>query len=245
MELTTLEWNGQDLEKELQWFQQVLDTRIKLYFRNETSYSSIFDITPPDLSDSESNYAKLVAHYPMSFSERIVLIMALIPHVRPNLLDILYTKNEQFNRGFTEFGGINGKYHGGMLPTGETINFILSGEDLTSRFHLSQLFEDDHYFYKHNILKLVPLEKGQEEPKLSNVLQITDEYLSLLTSGKPYKPDYSTNFPAKRISTPLDWKDLMMFYGPPGTGKTLTTNSACFCGKTHSVKRWTWKKKLV
>ena len=210
MELTTLDWNAQDLEKELLWFQQVLDTRIKLYFNNETSYNSIFDIAPPDLTNSESNYAKLVAHYPMSFSERIVLIMALIPHVRPNLFDILYTKNENFSRGFTEFGGINGKYHGGMLPTGETVNFILSGENLVSRFHLSYLFEEDHYFHVHNILTLTPLEKGQGEPRLSHVLKLSDEYLSLLTSGKPYKPDYSTDFPAKLIHTRLQWKDLIL-----------------------------------
>ena len=210
MELTTLESNAQDLEKELQWFQQVLDTRIKLYFNNDASHDSIFEIAPPDLSDSASNYAKLVMHYPMSFSERVVLVMALIPHVRPNIFDILYTKNESFNRGFTEFGGINGKYHGGMLPTGETINFILSGEDLISRYNLSYLFEEDHYFHIHNILSLSPLEKGQGEPRLSNILKISDEYLSLLTSGKPYKPDYSTNFPAKRITTRLNWKELIL-----------------------------------
>lgn len=210
MEVSTLELNAHDINLELQWFQQVLDTRIKLYFNNETQYNSIFDIPPPDLSNSESNYARLVKHYPLSFSERVILIMSLIPHVRPNVFDILYTKNENFNRGFTEFGGINGKYHGGMLPTGETVNFILSGENLISRFQLRQLFEDDHFFHAHNILRLEPLEKGQGEPKLSNVLNISDEYLSLLTSGKPYKPDYSANFPAKLITTKLEWKDLIL-----------------------------------
>lgn len=210
MEVSTLELNARDIQLELEWFRQVLDTRIKLYFNNESTHSSIFDITPPDFSNSESNYGKLVSHYPMSFSERVILIMALIPHVRPNMFDILYTKNENFNRGFTEFGGINGKYHGGMLPTGETVNFILSGENLSSRFQLRYLFEDDHYFHLHNILHLEPLEKGQGEPKLSNVLNISEEYLSLLTTGKPYKPDYSTNFPAKLITTKLEWKDLIL-----------------------------------
>jgi hypothetical protein len=210
MELTTLEANAQDLDKELQWFEKVLDTRIKLYFNNETEYASVFDITPPNFTGSQSNYAKLITHYPMSFSERIVLVMALIPHVRPYLLDILYAKNQSYNRGYTEFGGINGKYHGGMLPTGETVNFILSGDDLVSRFHLSYLFEEDHYFHIHNIVTLSPLEKGQEEPRLSNILKISDEYISLLTSGKPYKPDYSTKFPAKRITTKLNWKELIL-----------------------------------
>lgn len=210
MELDILKQNAADIQQELDWFSTVLNTRIKLYFNNESEFASIRDITPPDLSQSQSNYGKLVSHYPMSFSERIVLILSLIPHVKPQLLDIFYTKNENYNRGYTEFGGLNGKYHGGLIPTGETASFILAGSDLVSKFYLGSLFEDEHFFTKHNILHLEPLEKGQEEPRFSQILKISDEYLSILTTGNPYKPDYSTNFPAKRIHTKLDWKDLIL-----------------------------------
>jgi SpoVK/Ycf46/Vps4 family AAA+-type ATPase len=32
----------------------------------------------------------------------------------------------------------------------------------------------------------------------------------MFTLGKPYKPNYSSNFPAKLIDTPLDWDDLIL-----------------------------------
>ena len=169
-----------------------------------------FEILPPDLSDSDSAYANLVNSYPMDFIERLVLVLALIPHIKPNMLDIFFTKNENFNRGYTEFGGINGNFHSGFIPTGETVAFILAGEDLESRFKLDYLFKDDHYFFKHNILQLESSQKNIGEPKLSNVLSISNEYLSLLTVGEEYHPGYSTKFPAKRIETKLNWTDLVL-----------------------------------
>ena len=210
MELTSLTKNAKVLAAELGWFGEVLNTRISLYFKNDVNYSSIYEIVPPDLSKSNSNYANLVNHYPMSFSERIILILSLIPHVKPNLLDILFTKNESFNRGYTEFGGINGNFHSGFIPTGETIAFILAGDDLEQRFNLVQLLNESHFFFKHNILAMEGNSSNKGEPELSNVLKISDEYLSILTLGEAFKPEYSTNFPAKAIGTKLDWKDLVL-----------------------------------
>ena len=44
----------------------------------------------------------------------------------------------------------------------------------------------------------------------SSGLELSDEYLSFFTSGNAYKPDFSANFPAKRLSTKLDWTDLVL-----------------------------------
>ena len=44
----------------------------------------------------------------------------------------------------------------------------------------------------------------------SSGLELSEEYLSFFTSGNPYKPDFSTNFPAKYLSTRLDWSDLVL-----------------------------------
>ena len=49
-----------------------------------------------------------------------VVLLALVPHVYPHLLDVLYRPNPERNRGYTEFGGIQGKAHGGFIPTAET-----------------------------------------------------------------------------------------------------------------------------
>lgn len=210
MAIKPLSENAKTLAQELGWFGEVLNTRIQLYFNNEVAYSNIYEIQPPNLSQMDSIYANLVKKYPMNYSERLILVLALIPHVKPNMLDIFFSKNTNFNRGYTEFGGINGNFHSGFIPTGETVAFILAGDNLELRFELSKLFDESHFFFKHNILKLEKSQNNKGEPALSNVLKISDEYLSRLTLGENFKPQYSADFPAKQIETKLNWNDLVL-----------------------------------
>ena len=108
--------NAHSLEKELVWFNAVLDARIALYFEHESEEEvesslaqSIYDIAAPNLSDDASLYSDLVRELSLSIDERLIFLMALIPHIRPDLLDILFTRNKNFDRGFTQFGGLKGK----------------------------------------------------------------------------------------------------------------------------------------
>ncbi len=200
--------NANTLERELFWLANVIDTRFKLHFKVECTHSSIFEIDSPDLKDDNSVYARIVKHFQMTYQERIILILSLVPHIRPQLLDIFFTKNEAYDRIYTEFGGLKGKYHSGFLPTGETAAFVLAANDISERINLVEVFRPEHFFAKHNILKL-DLNHGNE-PLLSSGLQVSEEYLSMLSSGKAFKPDFSTNFPAKLLTTKLDWADLVL-----------------------------------
>lgn len=212
---TALQRNAHDLEKELAWFAQVLDTRFKLYFGQETAYEEIAAVSPPDLNESESPYAKFLQYYQMTFAERTAVILSLIPHIRPQLLDVFFTKNKTFDRQFTEFGGVRGSTEGNFIPTGETLLFILAGNNLETRFTVQTLFEGDHFFAQHNILRLTPL---HDEPLLQARLQLSQEYVSYFTTGQPRRPDFGANFPARYIETELTWNDLVMH---PGTRKQV------------------------
>lgn len=204
--------NAQDLERELNWFAEVLDVRLKLYFGTETttenSVTSIREIPVPNLEDSQSDYAQFIYQHQFSNEERLVLLLALIPHIRPQLLDVLWTKNGVTERGFSEFGGLQGMTHSGFIPTGETAAFILAGDDLASRFQLMYLFEGDHFFACHNILSLTTVASG--EPLLSGALRISREYLYRLTTGVEHKPNFSSEFPARQITTELSWEQLVL-----------------------------------
>ncbi len=213
--MTPLQQNAHDLEQELTWFAQVLDTRFKLYFGQETVCQDVFEITPPDLSESESPYAHFITYYQMSFVERTAIALSLAPHIRPQLLDIFFTKNKTFDRKFTEFGGVHGGPDGDFAPTGETLAFILAGNDLELRFAMQTLFDGDHFFARHNILHLTP---SGDEPALKSPLRLSDEYLSYFTTGRPRRPDFGANFPARYIETQLTWDDLVLH---PGTRKQI------------------------
>lgn len=207
--------NAASLDRELEWFNSVLDTRIALYFEHEQtadgadiSSRSIYDLPVPDLSADDSPYATVVKEGKLGADERLLLILTLIPHIRPDMLDLLFTRNKNFDRGFTQFGGWKGQSHGGFLPTCETAAFIIAGNDLVKRFTLTRLLEGESYLIRHRILSVEHQSTG--EPFMSGALRMSTEYLNRLTTGVFQKPDYSINFPAKLINTPLTWDDLVL-----------------------------------
>lgn len=208
MDVTPIKANAEALVKEMEWLAVVIDTRIKLYFSQDSSYSNIYDVPLPEFEKNSSVYADITSNYQMTFEERVILALALAPHIQPHLLDIFFIKNSTYDRGFTEVGGIKGQNHGGFIPTGETAAFIIAGIDLEKRLNLISLFSEDHFFRKFKILDLV--HTHSHEPFLSGVLTMSSEYLSYFTSGVSHKPDYGINFPAKLITTNLEWTDLVL-----------------------------------
>ena len=85
---------------------------------------------------------------------------------------------------------------------------MVAGQDIEKRIELLEIFKPDSLFSKLSVLKL-DLQQGNE-PLFSSGLQLSEEYLTLFTSGQDFKPDFSANFPAKRLSTRLDWSDLVL-----------------------------------
>jgi len=203
-----LKYNAQDLSLDIAWFVEVLHARMDLYFERECDFETIYDIEAPLFESGSSLYADFLAHYGLSFPERLTLLLALVPHVQPRLLDVLFTRNGTYDREFTEFGGIKGKHHKGFLPTGETLSFLLAGDNLEASFSVSNLLENDHVFAKHDILALEAVADG--EPLLSGALQISQDVIDYLTRGTNRKPTMGKNFPARQITTQLDWDDLIL-----------------------------------
>jgi len=198
--------NADCLQLEFSWFEKFLNDKLKIYFEQVQGEFELKNLVLPDFSDSDANYARLVKKYGMGLEERVILILALIPHIRPHLLDILQLKNVQLDAQFTEFGGVRGGNHRGFLPTGETALFLLAGSNLEERFRLVKLFDSSHFFAKEGILALEST--GKDEPYLTGALKISREYLSLFTTGEALKSDF--DFPAKRITTDLEWSDLVV-----------------------------------
>lgn len=194
------------LQAHIDWFNQMLTVAIQIYFRQGCEYSSIEKVIPPDDRWLED----ITNRQEITFSERVIIMLALMPHICPQALDIFFVQNKDFDRQYTEFGGWKGLSHGGFLPTGETASFILAGEDVEKKKTVIRMFQRDHWFYTQNILRLEGA--GEGEPFLSGQLRATDEFLSHVLLDREYKPDYTIGFPAKLITTPLEWKDMVLDY---------------------------------
>ena len=194
------------LTAHIEWFNQMLTTALQLYFQQGCEYSSIEEVTPPD----DGWLEEVTGRQDISFSERVVVMLALMPHTSPQSLDIFFVQNKNFDRQYTEFGGWKGLSHGGFLPTGETASFILAGEDMERKKEVIRMFQKDHWFYAQNILRLEGA--GEGEPFLSGQLRPSEEFLSHVLLDREYKPDYNIGFPAKRITTALEWEDMILDY---------------------------------
>lgn len=188
----------------IEWFNHVLTAAIQLYFRQGCELRSIEEVLPP-----ENGWMEQVTGQPeIRFDERVAVMLALMPHVCPQALDALFVRNRKFDRPYTEFGGWSGVSHGGFLPTGETVSFILAGDDVERRKEVIRMFGREHWFYRKNILRLEGA--GEGEPLLSGRLRISEELLNRMLFDTEYKPDYSAGFPARRITTELAWEDLVL-----------------------------------
>lgn len=194
------------MQQYILWFDQLLATSLSLYFQQESEYQTLEEVLPPTNGWIE----KITTVPEISFDEQVIIMLALMPHLNPQTLDILFVQNKNFDRQYTEFGGWKGISHGGFLPTGETAVLILAGENVLKRKEIIKLFQKDHWFYTQNILRLDGA--GDGEPFLSGQLHVSEEFLSRVLLDREYKPDYNIGFPAKRITSKLEWEDMVLDY---------------------------------
>src|SRR5262245_55636046 len=92
-----------DLEAELRWLYSVLETRLRLHFGQPNSVTSLSQVPPPALEGANQPYSRLIDLHRFGMRERLVLALALAPHLRPASLDPFFTRNSTYDRPFTEF----------------------------------------------------------------------------------------------------------------------------------------------
>jgi len=201
------------LEQELAWFTRVVDDRMRRYFRTGEPPTEP-PPAPPDHGDAPSHWAAFLRKHTPSRAERLAVVLALVPHLRPKLLDVFFTRNATFDRRMTEFGGSRADDE--FEPTGETLAFLLDGESLEARAEVAALLEPHRWLSKGGVLQLGST--GRDLAPMKSPLRISPEYLGLFTLGRKPRPVLSADFPAQRIETALGWDDLILH---PGTLKHL------------------------
>ena len=205
----TQEYQAQILKTELNWLAAIIRCRLRLYFKESAEYPSIYKIPVPELNgETPSAYTQFLIQHSLNLQDRIVLLLALAPYLKPEMLDDFFVKNSAYNRSFTEFGGTQGINHKGFIPTGETALFLLAGDDLTMRISCMEMFDPEHVFYKEQILHLDD-PKPRDTP-ISGALKLSREAFLKIVKGKITPPRFSSGFPAKQITTHYNWSDLVL-----------------------------------
>lgn len=141
-------------------------------------------------------------------TDSLLLALALVPHIKPDFLSSIIAEYLPNGGELPEFGGIKTKNHRGILPTVETAQFLIAGNDLEQRISFYNYLHNDSLVYQKRIIKIDSVPSG--EPKLSGVLILDDEYIEKFITGKILKPQLSSVFPAQLLQTDLVWGDLVL-----------------------------------
>jgi hypothetical protein len=201
--------NAQVLVQEMDWLARVVDQRLEDYFaRDQPQSFDFYTISPPEITATRSCYGQFIQQQLLSPENRLILILALVPFIKPQLLDVFFTKNNAIERGFSEFGGIQGRSHAGFMPTVETALFIIAADNLAVRFNVLQQLDKENPLITQGVLQLIT--QNPVEPWSSSLLTISREFVSLFTSGQRYAPEYNADFPARHIQTQLGWHHLVL-----------------------------------
>jgi AAA+ superfamily predicted ATPase len=191
-----------NLEKELDWLKGCIERRI-LSLQEDMSEVDIIS-TPPKLTEKNSSYGELINRNKLNKEERLALILALSPHVGPNLLNVFAEEQsiQQVSKVCKSENGIS------LIPTVETALFILTNNNLENRLACYPMFETDHLFYRESILEVGSTRPG--ESTFNGVLGINPTYRDLFTQNEYRKPRFSEDFPAHPVTTKLEWEDMVL-----------------------------------
>src|SRR5213593_2982365 len=103
--------NADFIAAEAAWFERALLGRLQAHADGDLAGEGVMRHHPPALPPPGVDYGDVVRGAELGHAERLVLMLALLPHIRPETLDPLLIRSEALQRRFTEFGGLVGSDH--------------------------------------------------------------------------------------------------------------------------------------
>src|SRR5258705_11614032 len=104
----------------------LIQARIRAHFAGIRESSRYF---LPTFDHGNDRLSRFVRDNKLGVEEHYLLLIALAPHIRPEFFDRLIQETLPQPGDFPIIGGVRGKQFRGFLPTGETVLFLLAGED--------------------------------------------------------------------------------------------------------------------
>jgi len=232
-----MQYSLDNISKSLAFLQEIIHRRLQVFFQKEGNRPFAFPELKLEIANAPLD--RFLATHQTNIEEYVVLLLALAPHIQPNLLDSIIQHYLPNGGEFPEMGGVKGNNHRGTIATGETALFLLAGNDIYKRLHVSQYFSPDHFFGKQNILTLETVKEG--EPRMSGRIILQQDYIDLFTNGTITKPSFGPDFPAKLVTTKMEWNDLIL---NPKTAQSINDIKIWLEHNATFINEWGIEKKI-
>ena len=227
--------NAENLQGIFDWLKNSVSSSLRVYL----GQIEFLDRSPLSFSSDNSWLADFMERHNPGYEEFAILMSALAPHILPDFFNQIITEHLPEGGDFPEFGGVKGTNHRGILPTGETAQFILAGNDIEKRLEVQNILGSEHWFMKERILWLESVREG--EPAMSGRLMLNPEVVEQLTIGTVSKPRFSMEFPAEYIETDMEWDDLVL---PSGTLQQIREIENWITHNNTLLQEWGMKKRI-
>ncbi len=198
--------NLEALQDAVAWVYHVVRTRLLLHFGQKSDYKDPLSV--PEPASIKVLMAQVQEATALDTPGKLMVLMALMPHIQADFYDRLVAGVIPEAGDFPQFGGIRGNHHRGFIPTGETILFVLAGDSLPDRVKYFWLLDEDHPLRIQGICWVNAPEPGDPIP--SGRITLAPEWVEYFTQGHLGTPRFSMQFPAQRITTEMDWENLIL-----------------------------------
>lgn len=185
---------------------EIIRTRLNLFLDKQDGAAEELNV---------KNIEKIKSHPVFShfnniedINEYLIILIALVPHLQANFFESVIFESLPNGGDFPEFGGVRAQNHRSILPTGETVQFIIAGSEISERLKIHKYFSEEHFFFRQNILWLEPMKEG--EPAMSGRIILAQEWVDKLLFNKESAPKFGLDFPAKRVTTNMLWEDAVL-----------------------------------
>ena len=196
--------------EELSWLQEVIKQRLQATGNTEKLLSA------PAVKKG-TPYNEVIIKQNLDTRDRLLLILALAPHVSPQFLDEAIKQNINTDGDYPQLGGVRSASFRGLLPTAETFLFLAAGVDSSKRLKTWHWLRNSSKLYENTTVRVLrPQNEG--DPPQSGILSIDADKAEELLYGESAPPPFSMEFPARKIATNLTWDDLVL---SPQTRKQL------------------------
>ena len=196
------------IQQELNWLSDVILMRLRTYFKQDNSGLDIYSIKPPMAGDQQGAYASFIITNGFGFEERVALALCLSPFIMPQLMDCFCIKNNDTGLRFAEFGCVERPGGSVLIPSLDTVLFVLSAGDIEKRIQLASYFCSKDFYVKNCFVK-DPSQKDIGDFS-SWLLHPSEELIAQLLLEKPFQPHFSEDFPASMIQTGRCWEELVL-----------------------------------
>lgn len=189
-----------NLENEISWLESCIQQRVQIEENNNVEL--LFE-PAPQLVVEDSAYAKFIEEHQLNTMERMVLILSLVPHIKPSVMRLLLHEGSSQKSSL-----ISSSSKAQLLPTAETSLYLVAGNNMTTRLEVCKLFDAEHVFYHKGVLDVI--NNPQSGSQYDGELKLNQDYIESFLFNTVRRPKYSTDFPAHLLSTELEWKDLIL-----------------------------------